>query len=853
VALLTEEVRMLSRCDLHCHTKYSDRPSEWLLRRLGAAESYTDPLTLYRTCVARGMDFVTISDHNEIRGALEIAHLPNTFVSNEVTTYFPEDGCKIHCLVFGIDEAQFADIEQLRSNLYELRDYLYDRQIAHAVAHPLFAVNDRLTVAHVEKLLVLFKRFEVINGSRDPRAGRLFEALLGHLDADFLAALATHHDLDPRDGEPWRKHLTGGSDDHSGLYLARAWTETPAARSVGELLAHLRHGACFPGGRHGSSVELAHSFYAITHAFYRHRLLRGGESDLVSELLERFLAHGQGRPVDREEPSAAEPAGVLGALRRLRDATLPFARRRGAKGASDRVLLEGMGNLLALEGGASPGAGDPPATAERVFVEAGRMAHELGWAAVRKLAKHLRRGRLTESVQTLASLGPVGLCVAPYLAAFHTQHKDAALLDSVRERFAAHLGNGEVARPRAKGRRAWVVDGLGEVHGVTTTVRAVAAAARRQGLPLTVLTARGAPPLDLGVDVVDFPPVGRLALPEYREQALAFPPLLDVVRWCETAGVGELVISTPGPLGLAALAAAKLLGIPTTGIYHTDFPLFVRHRTESEFLESVTWRYMTWFFGQLDRVLVPSEAYRQRLVDRGLASERLLAMPRGVDVTRFHPAKREADFWRQRGLRGERVLLYVGRVAREKNLEVLFAAHAELRAAGHSVGLAIVGDGPDRKPLARRYAGKHVSFTGFLGGEELARAYASADLFVFPSATDTFGNVVLEAQASGLPAVVSRHGGPQEIVARTGAGVAVDLERPGALVATLEALLRDDTLRAALRSLARRGAEAWGDGWATLLETLWTPGVAAGRTGGVGGRATRTPAEPVFLPGVHSF
>ena len=100
-----------SKADLHVHSKHSDRPSEWFLRRIGAPESFVEPAEIYRRARQRGMDFVTISDHNCIRGALEIADLPGTFISNEVTTYFPEDGCKIHVLVFGIDEEQFRAIQ----------------------------------------------------------------------------------------------------------------------------------------------------------------------------------------------------------------------------------------------------------------------------------------------------------------------------------------------------------------------------------------------------------------------------------------------------------------------------------------------------------------------------------------------------------------------------------------------------------------------------------------------------------------------------------------------------------------------------------------------------------------------
>lgn len=112
---------MQTKVDLHVHSKYSDRPSEWILRRIGAPESFVEPLDIYHTARERGMQFVTISDHNCIDGALEIAHLPGTFLSTEVTTYFPEDGCKIHCLVSGIREAQFHDIQQLRENIYDFQ------------------------------------------------------------------------------------------------------------------------------------------------------------------------------------------------------------------------------------------------------------------------------------------------------------------------------------------------------------------------------------------------------------------------------------------------------------------------------------------------------------------------------------------------------------------------------------------------------------------------------------------------------------------------------------------------------------------------------------------------------------
>ncbi|HKI81774.1 MAG TPA: glycosyl transferase, partial [Pseudodesulfovibrio sp.] len=143
----------LFKVDMHVHSRFSTRPSQWILQKIGCPESFTEPRRLYDIALSRGMDMVTITDHNTIAGALEIAHLPHTFVSEEITTYFPEDRCKLHVLAYDITEAQHGDIQHLRENVFDLVPYLREQNIAHVLAHPLFAVNDRLTPAHFEQAL----------------------------------------------------------------------------------------------------------------------------------------------------------------------------------------------------------------------------------------------------------------------------------------------------------------------------------------------------------------------------------------------------------------------------------------------------------------------------------------------------------------------------------------------------------------------------------------------------------------------------------------------------------------------------------------------------------------------------
>jgi glycosyltransferase involved in cell wall biosynthesis len=140
-------------------------------------------------------------------------------------------------------------------------------------------------------------------------------------------------------------------------------------------------------------------------------------------------------------------------------------------------------------------------------------------------------------------------------------------------------------------------------------------------------------------------------------------------------------------------------------------------------------------------------------------------LPRWVDTDTYSPEQRNSSFWVSRGIApGTTVLLYVGRVSREKGLEMLAQAFKELVDGGTTVALAVIGDGPFREEMESSLIGYPSLCTGYLAGEELQQGYASADVFVFPSATDTFGNVVLEAQASGLPVIVSDEGGPCELM-----------------------------------------------------------------------------------------
>lgn len=574
----------MTRADLHVHSKHSNRPTEWLLRQVGAPESFTEPKEIYRRCRERGMQLVTISDHDSIDGALEIQHLPGTFLSSEVTVEFPEDAatrrCEIHLLVLGITERQHRDLQEIRRNIYEVRAYVRGQDIVHSVAHPLFRVNDRLTLGQVEKLLVLFDRFEARNGMHDRRANDLVRRIFGSLTREMIEDLAERHGIEPFGPTPWIKTFTGGSDDHGGLYLGATYTETPEAATVEEFLGHLRAGRHEPGGDTGSSARLLQSLYALSYEFYRRQHPFGIErrKDPFSMLL---------RGLALQSPEIVPPE----------------RRWRFWGWRAPRV---------------QPAPAGPPVE-QATFGSASRASQKHLAKLLRDFVRHARRGRLMEGLAAVSQLAPLALSVAPYLVAVHSLHKDADLLDEASERFLGRHLEGR------SGKRAWLTDSLAAADGLPRVLHELYG--RDCEIEAVTCAAAGAP---AGLPVHRFPARMQIPLPGWERRKLSIPPLLEVIDRCESERYAEIVISTPGPFGLLGIAAGKLLGIPVTAVWHEDVPAQVRAASGSETLTELTWAYLRWLFGQVGRIWVPSQQERETLIARGFDPARLgvIAQPR---------------------------------------------------------------------------------------------------------------------------------------------------------------------------------------------------------------------------------
>jgi len=324
-----------------------------------------------------------------------------------------------------------------------------------------------------------------------------------------------------------------------------------------------------------------------------------------------------------------------------------------------------------------------------------------------------------------------------------------------------------------------------ELNGVSLTVERTVRFLRARGHNVELIRPRQ--PGEAALDANDELRTAGWPIPVYREMRFGVSRIAPLVRRFRATAPELVHLATPGPLSWAALAAARALGIATTSDFRTNFHQYSRYYGLGALATPVL-GLLRRFHNLTQQTFVPTRASAREL--RAFGFHNLTTIGRGVDAERFAPAHRSAELRRQWHAESAPVLLMVGRVAPEKNVELGLRAFERARRARPGLRMVVVGDGPALGRMRAAYPDVH--FAGVQRGAALAAHYASADLFLFPSLTDTFGNVVLEALASALP-VVS--------FAVAAAAEHVDDGRSGRLVAAGD----DAAYIAAVTSLTARG------------------------------------------------
>jgi glycosyltransferase involved in cell wall biosynthesis len=350
---------------------------------------------------------------------------------------------------------------------------------------------------------------------------------------------------------------------------------------------------------------------------------------------------------------------------------------------------------------------------------------------------------------------------------------------------------------------------LPKLDGVTRTLAMLLEHLRRRGHQAILIGPEGSPRRYAGFRVFG---ARGLPLPFYPELRALAPPLEFGQRLSQFRP-DVLHVADPMLLGAAGIGWARRVGTPIVASYHTNLAAYCAHYG-FPFLQEPAWFYRRLLHNQCETTLCPSPSTAREVERHGF--ERVSAWPRGVDSALFNPSKRSEEWRRAFGGAAKKIVLYVGRLSYEKNLAVLVDAFKSLE--DPDARLVCVGDGPARENLERSLAGSAVAFTGYLTGDALATAYASADVFAFPSLTETFGQVVQEAMASRLPVVGFDAEGVRDLVTNGETGLVAHDQSTHTFAEALRRALHSDQLRATLG--ARAHAFAATRTWESVMDRL---------------------------------
>jgi glycosyltransferase involved in cell wall biosynthesis len=809
------------RIDLHCHSHASNEADEAVLNSIQCPECFSTPFEVYEQAKQRGMDFVTVTDHDSLGGVSQLAALPDVLSGEEVTCYFPEDHCKIHLLVWGLSEGEHNAIQAAAQDIYRVADIVAEARLAHSVAHPFYRQNDKLERWHLERLLLLFKGFETLNGAHSVLHRQAALALVEELTPRRIADMAASHCMPPRWPQPHIKSRTGGSDDHGLFNIGRTWTEFPAdVRTVEQILDGLRQGRCRAGGEAGSSLKLAHNFYGVGIRYYG-RKMRGGSPVSMQDVVLRTLVGERGAIRRRDLVKAA----VKRKLAKLRGR---FLSRLSAQTepTGTALLLDLFIQSFRRRMDESPAVSSAVSDGRAALAEHGAMFdllssvnRDVTAGIAESIKRALSRGELTGIFDSISSIAAHQFMLMPYYFALFHQNRERQLMP--------RLSGRAPATNAANLRLGVFTDTFDEINGVSRFIQDISRQAQGMERSLVVHTCSA----DARVACSgrkNFTPLLSEPMPKYPEQSLVVPPVAEILEWADRQQFDAIHVHTPGPMGLCGWLVAKMLRVPVLMTYHTDFPRYVRDLTGDHRLTTATESYMNWFFGQAHTIFSRSKDYCGKLRALGLGDKRLEMVLPGVDTEKFNPEMRDVNLWPRLRVGQAHKLLYAGRVSLEKNLPFLVEAFRLLCRQRQDVALVVAGDGPYRAEMEKAAAGLPVHFLGFQNDQELSALYASSDLFVFPSATDTLGQVVAEAQAAGLPVLVSDQGGPKELMDDQITGLVLPTGGATATAdwaAAINGLLSDSAQRMRMSRTAPRRAARFSRG--QMFEVFWNEHVLA--------------------------
>ena len=549
-------------------------------------------------------------------------------------------------------------------------------------------------------------------------------SILGGLNEDYINKLYTKHKIEPISDNPWLKGFTGGSDDHAGLFAGKTYTISKET-NIDDFLESIKNKKTMASGRTNNFQGLVFAIYKIACDFARQKN-KTFKKSTIQEITTLIF-----------EKSKLS----------FRDKIKLSKMKSKKKSAVYKAIAE------LVESVQSTDTDNIDKRLDLIYEKITDSTDQVFKILLKSFDKGVTNLDIVKMGKSASSVIPGIFITMPFYTSFKHMYAGKEMIENLK---ADVLDN----KSLKKNNILWFTDTINDLNGVSITLQTIARKAPEvdSNLMFVATLKDKETPENLPERIKIIPSVHNLKMPYYSHLEIKIPSMLRLLKFAYEYNPDEIYISTPGPMGLAGLLIANLLDIKCTGIYHTDFASEVHEIAGDKDITDIVDAYTDWFFSKMNKTLVPTYEYMQKLENKGFSKMNIDYFRRGIETDIFKPhfnAKEETFF----------KLLYVGRISKDKNIDFLVEFFEKLQKRIKDVKLEIVGDGPYFKSLYKKVKrNKDIILKGKIDYKDLREIYNSADLLVFPSVTDTFGMVVLEAQACGVPAIVSNIGGPQEIV-----------------------------------------------------------------------------------------
>lgn len=802
------------RIDFHCHDHNSDVPDELWGRILGLPETWLKTSKLVKTLQHNGSDVITVTNHNNARSCWKLLEKGvDVLVGAEFTCYFPGHDLYLHVLTYGFTPEQEVVLNRKRADVYDFLRYAAEHDIPVIQPHPLYLYTRQpgISPEMYEKLALLFQNFEVLNGQRDVWQSVLTLHWLQGLSEEKLRRYSRKHGIDPAEfGVSMQrpKTLTGGSDDHMGLFagqcgsslwipdLHRRLRDTSPSKLA---LEALRAGRVAPFGDVGENQKLNIAlldYFAqvVTRieepGLLRMMLHRGELKDKVACLVianvllemkkhkktQMFVSfihdalHGK-KPdwlvrlnVPKDYRFCVTHLQSVAESRE--DAPELFVSAVNQAGAG---LFRDLSKLVIkrLRASLADAKGSFDDLSTESLIRSFEIPSQLSTLLLGAKSGKKKNGKLNFArlLDDISFPTLVGLVLAgTQFASTRALYENREFLNG----FARQIGHGQ--HPQ---RALYLTDTLRDKNGVSNSLSGKLAEIQRKDLPIDFLICHADVEPEPHLHVVK--PLTEFAFEKLSEQVFRVPNVLEIAELFYRGGYDRIVCSTEGPMVLVALFLKHMFNVPAHFFMHTDWMDFVRHTTDlSQHERDRIRRLLRTLYHQFDGVFVLNSDHRRWLTghDMGVAQE-------AVHLTAHHvePAAgtivpvRKSDLIA--GATAHTPVMFTAcRISIEKGVLELPEIYHRARQAIPDLKLVIAGSGPAESKLRKMLP--DAIFLGWVGRRQMAELYAGLDLFVFPSKFDTFGNVILEAFSQGMPVLAYDCKGPKDIIQNGRNGYLVD-------------------------------------------------------------------------------